>query len=552
MSEHGGMPPAGWYPESDGWERFWDGQAWTEDRRAVGSGPGAPPDDPAGGPTQAGPAAPGGPVSPAPAEPTQMAGPGGGPTSPPPGAPPAGYGAVGGGAPYQQGGQPPYGAPGSPGGYGATGGYSPPDAGGFGGPGGPGYPQQQKKSLLWLWVTLAVVLVLVVGTGVTLAVTQPWSDDKSTEAGGDGDGDGEGGDGEGEGGEGTSEGLAASSDFDGDGNGDVAATYYNDRSTALVTLSSDGSAFEVDESPGNTSGLIWDDWNRDGTAAALTWRYSAYNDELEIKDGIGDFDSDTWGGFGLWKDAEYWLRMDSGDFDGDGSVDLALVGQTGDRTVTIWVMRGSGDGFEGPEEWLTVEDATFGSTQIFPGDFDEDGTDDLVALLPTDGASIPKDELDSSLVSTELGATLLTSTGDGFEREDSLGETPFDEDNRMQRYYAVGDFRGDGKPLVAMQAPGYSSQDIVFFEYVDGDFVPAELEADYSGYLQGLTAADVDGDGRDDLVTVRGDSEDSSEMTAMLVETYLSEGEEMGEPAQWAELECEDSCTMAFDNTSGY
>ena len=27
--------PPGWYPDGDGWERRWDGDGWTEDRRKV-------------------------------------------------------------------------------------------------------------------------------------------------------------------------------------------------------------------------------------------------------------------------------------------------------------------------------------------------------------------------------------------------------------------------------------------------------------------------------------------------------------------------------------
>ncbi|MFV0634009.1 DUF2510 domain-containing protein [Demequina sp.] len=35
-------PPAGWYPQPDGSQRYWDGQAWT-DHVAPGSAPVAPP-----------------------------------------------------------------------------------------------------------------------------------------------------------------------------------------------------------------------------------------------------------------------------------------------------------------------------------------------------------------------------------------------------------------------------------------------------------------------------------------------------------------------------
>ena len=40
--------PAGWYPQPDGTERFWDGSAWTEQIRAAAPPAGAVPPPPAG------------------------------------------------------------------------------------------------------------------------------------------------------------------------------------------------------------------------------------------------------------------------------------------------------------------------------------------------------------------------------------------------------------------------------------------------------------------------------------------------------------------------
>lgn len=126
----GSAAPPGWYPDGPGWERRWDGFAWTADRRPVP--PQAPP----------------------PSAPTQVPPAGYRPTTPPPGS------AAG----------PPQGIPpGPPPGYAA--------------------PPKQKKSLLWLWVALAVVLVVVIATVVTLLVVQPWSDDDS-EGGSKGGGEG--------------------------------------------------------------------------------------------------------------------------------------------------------------------------------------------------------------------------------------------------------------------------------------------------------------------------------------------------------------------------
>jgi hypothetical protein len=522
MSEHGGAPPPGWYPEGDGWERRWDGSHWTDDRRPAGSG---------------GPSAPAGPPAGSLGGPTQVrSGDAGGPSGPPPAAPPSstpGYGAIG-SSPYQP--QQPYGPPG--GGFGAPGGYQPPDA--------PGFGRQPKKSLLWLWVVLAVVLVLVIGTGVTLAVTQPWSDDGTSSAGGDGDG-GDDGDGDGGGGGGGGEAdLAARSDFDGDGKGDVAGIFFDGDGFALETLTSADGSFEIEEAASGSASLIWDDWDGDGTATALSWDYASYRDGLTIEAVVGEFDDQSWNDFQLYEDAEYWLRLDAADVTGDGLPDLIVVGQTGPLEVTVWTLAGTGEEFEDPVEWAVLEDATYGSTQIFPGDVDQDGLADLITLLPTDASSIPPKDRGSTVFSGEQGTVLLRSTGEAFEPEsDELGESPFDDRTRVQRRVAVGDFRGDGSTLIAMQAPDYSSSNIVFFEYDDGDLVEADdFEGDFDDYVRTLTAADVNGDGMDDVVAVSADSDDDS---ALFVDVLLSEGDGIGDPERWTEFECDDSCSLEFD-----
>lgn len=52
-SSGGSLPPAGWYadPERAGQERYWDGQAWTDERRPTAS---VPPPPPASGPGNGG------------------------------------------------------------------------------------------------------------------------------------------------------------------------------------------------------------------------------------------------------------------------------------------------------------------------------------------------------------------------------------------------------------------------------------------------------------------------------------------------------------------
>ncbi len=119
----GAGTPAGWYPDGQGGERWWDGSRWSEHTRGGGGG--------GGGPAQQG----------------------------------GGYG-----APQQQGG---YGAPQQQGGYGAPqqGGYSAPQGGfgggqqGFGQQGYGGAPPKKGKGGLVIGIVVLVVL-LIAGAGV--------------------------------------------------------------------------------------------------------------------------------------------------------------------------------------------------------------------------------------------------------------------------------------------------------------------------------------------------------------------------------------------------
>jgi len=147
MSEGTGQPPAGWYPDGRGAQRWWDGSGWTEH---TGGSPGGPP-----------PGAPAAPPPPPPRPQPPVQSPPG-PPGPPPSQPPPGQ---------SFGWQRP-GAPGPSGGYAPAG---PP----------PGPPQKSRKGLLIGGVVAAVLLV--VGLGVVLALTLGGSDpsDDTASPGGD-------------------------------------------------------------------------------------------------------------------------------------------------------------------------------------------------------------------------------------------------------------------------------------------------------------------------------------------------------------------------------
>lgn len=484
-----GLPPPGWYPVGQGWECWWDGAAWTDHRR------------PAGTPTP--------------------------PPAPPVAQPSTGWPSIAASEP------PSYGVIGTPGPP-ASGSHQPHSSG----------AATNRTGRVWLWITVAAVLALVVGAGaITLAVTQPWSDDEPA-AGPDGPDApalvaGDAGD------------PAARSDFDGDGLGDLAGVFYDGAELTLTTLTSTDDAFEVSQEESPRGSLIWDDWDGDGTATILSWEID-YDDQFVIEGVSGDFSAGEWSSIELWEEVSYRVRVETGDFDGDGLPDIAVLGQTQPLEVGVWVLRGTGDAFEAPELWHTAENATYGSTRLFPGDFDGDGTDDLLFLRPQEGVKIAAEDRRSGVFDGEHGVQLLLSTTDGFEPEgDSPGTTPFGSDAWFPRDHVVGDFRGDGTVLVGIQDPTYRSDDIYFFSYVDGNLERAELKVQPSGRGRGMTAVDVDGDGRDDLVIGVPNADDLSSATALRLEVAVFDGSEEVETASWSELPCEESCLMTFDAPSG-
>ncbi len=186
--------PAGWYPDGQGNERWWDGTRWTDDTRPLGGGaPPAPaaPAAPSGDRPGAGTPPSGGAATPPPADATMVAPARGGAPGQP--ASPA-YGAPGGAAPAQPGPpQPGYGAPGgqAPGAGPGTPVYGTPQPG-FGGGGGPGIPPNYRqptpswapggsgggkgmKMVALIGGALAVLMLLVVVALVFLGGNSPTS-----------------------------------------------------------------------------------------------------------------------------------------------------------------------------------------------------------------------------------------------------------------------------------------------------------------------------------------------------------------------------------------
>lgn len=166
-----------------------------------------------------------------------------------------------------------------------------------------------------------------------------------------------------------------------------------------------------------------------------------------------------------------WTVVGAGDHDGDGRCDLLLQDDTGQ--LEIWVMEDLFVHSAVPIAAVPPAGARFAGS----GDFDGDGTADVLWWSPEAGLI--------TTWLTDLGTVLAAETSD-------LGD-------RFARVVAVGDFDGDGNSDVAIEH--VVSHKIEFGWIESGRLVGTELIGlAPSGRRHVVTAEDVDGDGRDDLI----------------------------------------------------
>lgn len=328
-------------------------------------------------------------------------------------------------------------------------------------------------------------------------------------------------------------------DVNGDGYGDVVASFLDDGYERL-TYSSDGSAFTEERTPlEQEERVVWADFDGDGTQEIVALHVTLGTVVLEDADGneIASYDD-----FGLWEDASYYVNIVAGDMTGDGLPDLVLAGQTDKDVVSLAVVASNGDGFDDPAPWGTLENATVAATRMWAGDFDADGATDVLVTRPL--GTVKKDDYDSFIFYDPLGTALLTSTGASFD----IGETVDDGLSLNDRVTVVGDFSGEGTPLLALN--NYWDSEFNVYEYDGSSFVERpELTVSYEQVAGGMVvvthaATDVDGDGNDDIAFVaynydKGKYDD--------IRVTLSTGDGFATPEPFgATPKCESSCGMQF------
>ncbi|MFJ8580372.1 LamG-like jellyroll fold domain-containing protein [Micromonospora sp. NPDC093277] len=183
----------------------------------------------------------------------------------------------------------------------------------------------------------------------------------------------------------------------------------------------------------------------------------------------------------MWKDAS--LIFSPGDFDGDGTSDI-IYRNTSDQS--LYLMRGNGRG-----GWLTSVPAKLGGgwggpDQIFSvGDFDGDGNPDVMYHLPG-----------------ENNFHLKRGNGKGWWASDADKVIPSTFGSTAQMVFSPGDFDGDGKPDVLYRKSTDNNLYLVKGNGAGGWLTgtPIQIGTGWGSAQMVFSPGDFDGDGKPDVL----------------------------------------------------
>jgi hypothetical protein len=288
-------------------------------------------------------------------------------------------------------------------------------------------------------------------------------------------------------------------DFNGDGRGDLAVGEYGGWGGISILLGNgDGTfqppeQFEVGVVYTGVVSLVSGDFNGDGKLdlAADVWGFTPHEGIfLVLGNGDGTFQppKELPGGHHDFSVGEGEVSLAAGDFNGDGNLDLASIDMTTSDTKHPGIMHvflGNGDGtFQPPRQY----DVGTNPVALVAGDFNGDGKLDLAVL--------DQNVNDGSGDSPPGQVMLLPGNGDGtFQPARGVW---------MQDNLAVmlgTDLNGDGR-LDLAGINWFSSTYAIALGRGDGTFVdPGQLAI--TPHAMPLVA-DVNGDGTDDVLVVDG------------------------------------------------
>ncbi|OEJ93781.1 hypothetical protein J116_004180 [Streptomyces thermolilacinus SPC6] len=194
------------------------------------------------------------------------------------------------------------------------------------------------------------------------------------------------------------------------------------------------------------------------------------------------------------------VKKVSGDFNGDGNADVAIMYGYADGSVRMWTYVSQGNGtFAAPfASWSAPAGSfTWSRARLESGDFNGDGRDDVGVLYDYDGGAV------------KLWTFLATPTG-GFSAPKVAWDHPTWGDWARTDLHS-GDFDGDGR-----------DDAVLWYDYQDGRDVVHVLEGNADGTVASprtaltsaagslthssmkIVLADYNGDGRDDIGAMYG------------------------------------------------
>jgi Concanavalin A-like lectin/glucanases superfamily/FG-GAP-like repeat len=345
-------------------------------------------------------------------------------------------------------------------------------------------------------------------------------------------------------------------DFLGNGRLDLAETTISGTGVSLLLQSPNGTF----ESPGQSQNLVTGDpnlvvagdFNDDGKVDLIT--LSSGGSSLLLGNGDGTFQPQQALPFGDNDLYGQTVSAVTGDFNGDGRLDLAIADIADDGSGQITVMLGNGDGTFQPGG---TESLPFQPSLLLAGDFTGDGELDLAAFglnqmaillgngdgtfQPAKTTTLPFDVIYSAVAgdfnddgkldlvvsgyrysTASAVSALLLGNGDGtFQSAQPLGLP-------LGSSFVAGDFNGDGK--LDLAAAGSSSIS-VWMGNGNGTFQPARTYA-LDFLAQVLVAGDFTGGAYPDLVVVGGVALEDDYETA----TFVNNGDGTFQPEKLTDL----------------
>ncbi len=255
----------------------------------------------------------------------------------------------------------------------------------------------------------------------------------------------------------------AAADFNDDARLDLAVALNNTTNVLICQGNGDGT-FSIVSAPGVGSSPVWvsaGDFNGDGKPDLMV----ANNADGTVSVLLGNGD-ETFAGGVTYPVGTHPTNLALADLNGDGKLDVAVV-NNGDSNTQVFLGEGNGTFRSG------IYRVGANPTGITSGDFNKDGFPDLAALNG-DG-------------------TVSVLLGDGHGGFRTMGPFPGCQGSSpLTGPIVAGDFNGDGKVDLAISC---RNEDSVIFFTGNGDGTFQLLTLLASGIVNGMIAADLNGDG---------------------------------------------------------